>query len=48
VDFKAVGAGILKISKHEQKKKDETRSEYQNDLGKAKRCKRVGKDTFEE
>jgi hypothetical protein len=51
VDFKAVEAGILKISKYKrakQKKKDETKSEYQNDVGKAKRCKRVGKDTFEE
>jgi hypothetical protein len=51
VDFKAVGAGILKISKHErakQKKKDETKSEYQNDLGQAKRCKRIEKDAFEQ
>jgi hypothetical protein len=42
VDFKAVGAGILKISKHErakQKRKDETKSEYQNDLGRLRYVK---------
>jgi hypothetical protein len=51
VDFKAVGAGILKISKHERakpKEEYETRNEYQNNLGRAKRCKKVEKDTFEE
>ena len=40
-----MGAGILKISKHERakrKKKDETKSEYQNDWRQAKICKKVG------
>lgn len=42
MDIKAVGAGILKISKHErakQKKKDKTESEYQNDLGRLRYVK---------